>query len=135
MGIRVFYSAYLFRQISEKIKDRHLLISLYVVSVIGFIIFVNTTILMLTLLGFLLFFVLVDVAEPLWLHYFNKFVPTEKRATINSVNEMVSTAFVALGSYIGYGLISEKFSLLTAFYIAIVIFFIGIISLFLIKEP
>lgn len=69
--------------------------------------------------GFMLFWMLNRVVLPAHTAYFNEFVPSEMRATVNSVSMMFSMLSASLAMYLGFGLISEWFSLHFAIVLAL----------------
>jgi MFS family permease len=73
------------------------------------------------LIAFSIYFILFDFRLPVHTGYFNKFVPSEIRATIGSTYNMFIQIATLIGSFLGYGLITELFGIRAAYMVCAVI--------------
>lgn len=120
-------------KISKKLKhEKTMLLVFSFLFILGTVIFALVGDFAIGLIGFVIFWigiVLGDPGSPVFIDFFNKFVPSKIRATVNSVKFF----FVAIATIVAsllFGIISDSLGLRIAMSVPI-LFFIAVIFLYL----
>jgi len=88
----------------------------------------------LAFLALSFYFVFFNFRIPIHTHFFNKFVSSKMRATLSSVESMFISIATLIGSFFGYGLITELFGIKIAYLVCALITLVSAMIYLAIKK-